>query len=232
MTQKSESPLRRRNFLKAVGASAVPVALSASVLAEETPQPVEKAAPFFLAINTSYRPGMTTAAGLEKVLESIRAALPGAKTEVLELAGCVNMTAFPPVPTQQQVAMMDPFTHVTKMLKNPALAGIILGSPVYNGTMSSLCKYFIERCNPLKKDRVLANKVVGFLSVGASLHGGQELTLQNMMMSLNGHRLIHADDNVHWGATLWNRDSSIEKDEPGLEMCRQLGIRMAELAGR
>ncbi len=236
MTKKTETGLERRNFLKAVGMAAVPVALAAGAVHIAAQEVVEEGTavetPFFLAINTSYRPGMTTAAGLEKVLESICAEIPAAKTQVLELSGCVNMTAFPPVPAVADVSMVDPFDAVVKALKTPGLTGVVLGSPVYNATFTSLCKYFIERCNPLKKEGVLANKVVGFLSVGGNRNGGQELTLQNMLMSFNGHRLIHADDNAHWGATLWNQGDSIEKDEVGLKMCKALGVRMAELAKR
>ena len=56
------------------------------------------------------------------------------------------------------------------------MAGIILGTPVYFGNMSSLCKAFLDRCIVFHKDRLLANKVGGVLAVGGARNGGEELT--------------------------------------------------------
>ena len=224
----NKETLKRRNFLKTVGAAAIPLGLAASAVMADDKAEAAKT-PHFLAINTSYRPGMTTAAGLKKVLESIQAENPAATVELLELSDYDLRGYFPTgTPEEKQV---DQFGEIVAILENPNLAGVILGSPTYNGTMSSLCKIFIEKCNPLKKTGLLKNKVVGFVASGGARNGGQELVLQTITMSWNGHRLIHADDMAHWGATLWNRDDSIEEDEAGVGMCQRLGVRMAELAG-
>ena len=41
-----------------------------------------------------------------------------------------------------------------------------MGTPVYFGNMSSLCKAFLDRCIVFHKDKPLANKVAGVLAVG------------------------------------------------------------------
>ena len=48
-------------------------------------------------------------------------------------------------------------------LGDPEVAGIILGTPVYFGNMSSLCKAFLERCIVFPKEKTLTNKVGGVL---------------------------------------------------------------------
>lgn len=68
------------------------------------------------------------------------------------------------------------------MLKDPGLAGLILGSPCYFRSLSSLCKAFIERCMPLRDPPApLADKWVGALAVAGNRHGGQELVVQQIL---------------------------------------------------
>ena len=224
----NKDTLKRRHFLKTVGAAAIPLGLAATTVLAHDDEPETAKKRHYLAINTSYRPGMTTSVGLQKVLESIQEADPSATVELLELAN-FDLRGYFPVGTPAE-EQKDQFPEILKALENPDLAGIILGSPTYNGTMSSLCKIFIEKCNPLKKTGLLKNKVVGFVAVGGARNGGQELVLQTITMSWNGHQLIHADDQAHWGATLWNQGDSISEDAAGLGMCQKLGVRMADLA--
>ena len=51
--------------------------------------------------------------------------------------------------------------------------------------MSSLCAAFLERLAVLRQpELLLANKVVGVLSVGAYRNGGQEMAIQQIQMDL------------------------------------------------
>ena len=43
-------------------------------------------------------------------------------------------------------------------LAAPGVAGIIIGTPVYFGNMSSLCKAFLDRCIVFHKDKRLPTR--------------------------------------------------------------------------
>ncbi|MBE7558451.1 flavodoxin family protein [bacterium] len=68
----------------------------------------------------------------------------------------------------------DDFPDLAKRLGDPAVVGIIVGSPVYFGNMSALCKAFLDRCGAFRSDKFkLRNKVAGVLAVGSARNGGQ-----------------------------------------------------------
>ena len=52
--------------------------------------------------------------------------------------------------------------------------GVIFGSPVYFGSMTSQLKMLIDRSRPLRFEFKLKNKLGGGISVGGSRNGGQE----------------------------------------------------------
>lgn len=58
---------------------------------------------------------------------------------------------------------------------------IILGSPVYFGTMSAQIKALFDKTRALRGEKAFIGKPCGFVSVGASRFGGQETTLKHMM---------------------------------------------------
>ena len=63
--------------------------------------------------------------------------------------------------------------------------GILLGSPVYFGTVSAQLKSFWDKTRLLRREKYLINVVGGALAVGGSRFGGQETTLralQDMML--------------------------------------------------
>ena len=74
------------------------------------------------------------------------------------------------------------------------MAGIILGTPVYFGDMSSLCKAFLERWHLFRKTFALANKVGGAIAVGAGRNGGQEHTLRSVQVAMMGQQMIVVGD--------------------------------------
>jgi len=112
--------------------------------------------------------------------------------------------------------------------------GIIIGSPVYFGTVSAQLKGFWDKSRVLRKEKALVNVVGGAVSVGASRFGGQETTvraLQDMMlvqgMTIIGDGYIE-DDAGHLGACAQKPSS---EDSFGLERAAVMGRRVAELAG-
>lgn len=80
-----------------------------------------------------------------------------------------------------------------KMLEADA---ILVGSPVYFGTVSALCKAFLERVEGFGvEDKKLRLKVGGAIATGGSRNGGQE----NVMATVN--LWCHINDMIPVGTT-------------------------------
>ena len=56
--------------------------------------------------------------------------------------------------------------------------GILIGTPVYFGTVSAQLKAFWDKTRYLRKNKDLLNTVGGVVTVGASRFGGQEMAIQ------------------------------------------------------
>jgi multimeric flavodoxin WrbA len=220
------SDMTRRVFLGTVGATAVAASTRQAVAADaDTPK---SGSLKILGIACSPRPGKTTAAAVKVALEAAEAVGPAIETELVELAG-MNIPVFDPAAPGSA-----DFDKVAAKLTDPKVAGILVGTPVYFGSMSSLCKAFLDRCIALRKDNfALANKVAGVVAVGGMRNGGQELTIQTVQAALLAQEMILVGDGrptAHRGATLWNQGDDISKDELGLSTARNLGRRVAEVA--
>ncbi|NIA16626.1 MAG: flavodoxin family protein, partial [Nitrospiraceae bacterium] len=129
----------------------------------------------------------------------------------------------------------DDFPVLVEKLGDPAVAGLIVGSPVYFGNMSALCKAFLDRCGMFRKGGFkLRNKVAGVLAVGGARNGGQELTIRSIQTALMCQDMVivgNGPPSARIGATLWNQGDSIAEDDFGTETAENLGRRVAELAG-
>lgn len=181
----------------------------------------------------SPRKGKTTAAALQVALDAARAVNPAIEVELVELAGMKidgNLAVVPAEPGQE-----DDFPKVAEKLGDPRVAGIIVGTPVYFGNMSSLCKAFLDRCMFFRKTFGLSGKVGGALAVGGVRNGGQELTVQSVIASLLCQEMVIVGDGrptAHQGATLLNTKDDISGDEFGQGTAKNLGRRVAEIAIR
>ena len=150
--------------------------------------------------------------------------------ELIELAGMkINLV---PVPDQP-----DELDGAIARLGEPAVRGLIIGTPVYMGAMTTLCKLVLDRCMALRRNNfALRDKVGGALAVGGVRNGGQEITLQSILMSLLCQDMIIVGDGkptAHFGATLLNDGKdSISADEFGLTTAKGLGKRVAEVGLR
>ncbi|HUX15550.1 MAG TPA: flavodoxin family protein [Phycisphaerae bacterium] len=220
------SDMTRRVFLGTVGATALAASTGQAVAADaDTPK---SGTLKILGIACSPRPGKTTAAAVKVALDAAEAVGPAIETELVELAG-MNIPVFDPAAPGSA-----DFEKVAAKLIDPKVAGIIVGTPVYFGSMSSLCKAFLDRFIALRKDNfALANKVAGVVAVGGMRNGGQELTIQTVQAALLAQEMILVGDGrptAHRGATLWNQGDDISKDELGLSTARNLGRRVAEVA--
>lgn len=111
--------------------------------------------------------------------------------------------------------------------------GLIIGSPVYFGTVSGQLKAFWDKSRVLRKEKVLVNVIGGAVSVGAARFGGQETTIRAIhdIMLVQGMTVIGdgyiGDDAGHQGACA--QRPSME-DTSGLMRAGVIGRRVAELA--
>lgn len=190
-----------------------------------------------LGINGSPRVGQTTSFALKVALESAKSVSSDIETELIELGnleirdciGC-NKCRQPLTCTHD-----DDFMRLIPKLTEPSVAGIIIGTPVYMGSMTGLCKTFLDRAIMFRRNKFAWTDVVGgVLAVGNSRNGGQELVIQAVQAALLVQNMVIVGDGppyCHYGATLVSGvEGGIEKDELGLTTARNLGKRVAELA--
>jgi len=218
----------RRTFLTAAGAAAAGLTAQAAL-----GQAAGTAAPKgikIVGISCSPRKAKTTAAALQAALDSAKSADPAIEVELIELAGMkIDLTSVPDQP--------DDLAKLVEKLGDPKIAGIIVGTPVYMGTMSTLCKLLFDRCMALRRNNfALRDKVGGALAVGGVRNGGQEITLQSILMSMLCQDMVIVGDGkptAHFGATLLNNGKDdVSGDEFGLTTAKGLGKRVAEVALR
>jgi len=69
-------------------------------------------------------------------------------------------------------------------------AGLALGSPAYFGNMAAPLKYFFDQTTPAWITGKLSGKPAALFTASSTQHGGQETTLQNMMVPLMHHGMI------------------------------------------
>ena len=219
--------ITRRDFVSsvAVGAAAttaVPAATEGTIR--------------ILAISCSPRKGQSTATALGVCLQAAQEVSPKIETELIELGGLKingSVAAGIPLPKGEQ----DDFPSLVPKLTDPKVRGIILGTPVYFGNMSSLCRAFLERCIVLYQDKfALRDKVAGVVAVGGTRNGGQEVTIQSVQISLFCNQMIvvgNGNPSPRLGGTVWSgAPGGMLKDEFGMATTKALGRRVAEVALR
>jgi len=69
-------------------------------------------------------------------------------------------------------------------------AGLVMGSPTRFGNMSAPLKHFLDQTGSLWASGGLIGKPAAVFTSTGSLHGGQETTLQSMMLPLLHHGML------------------------------------------
>ncbi len=190
-----------------------------------------------IGVNCSPRKGKSTYHALTICLESVRESYPEMETEILEL-GELNIRGCNGCGTckdELTCDIKDDFIPLIPKLAEQDIVGIVIGTPVYLGTMTSQCKAFLDRsCSFRRNGFLFRNRVGGVLAVGGVRNGGQELTIQAVQASMLGHDMIIVGDGnetAHFGGTLWNaKDQGLEPDQFGRKLARNVGLRVAEVA--
>ena len=217
----------RRKFMGKTIAAGAAVSLTSAAAVDSKPIRI-------IGVSCSPRKGKTTATAVKAALDAAKEAIGRIEVELIDLGG-KNISGWSGgAKPGEAKEVTDDFQLILPSLKAPNLGGIIIGSPSYFRSMSSLCKAFLERLAVLRKPKLLlADKAVGALAVGAYRNGGQELVISQIQAAMLCHEvvLVGGKPKAHQGATLWNAyNDDITKDEFGMATARQLGIRVAEAA--
>ncbi|MBI5688982.1 MAG: flavodoxin family protein [Verrucomicrobia bacterium] len=218
--------LTRRNFVGSTAAAAFAGSIAAVA-------PARAASPGgaslkILGISCSPRQGMTTARAVQAALEAAKTVDPRIGVELIDLGG-LRFSGYSPTPPT------DDFSAILPKLQDPAVAGLVIGSPSYFRGLSALCKAFIERCAPLREPKMLLDgKPVGVIATGAFRNGGQELVIEQIQVAMLcfGMLPVGGRPPAFEGGTVVSTKDSIENDELGLTTARNTGLRVADLAVR
>ncbi len=190
-----------------------------------------------LGICCSPRKGQTTFKAMEVCLEAARAQNGAVTTQLIELAGLDirPCQACGRCKGQLSCSIEDDFASLIPTLADPDVVGMIVGTPVYFGTMTAQCKALLDRCVMFRRNGwFFRNRAGGVLAVGGVRNGGQELTIQAVQAALLCQDMICVSDGrptAHFGATVFSAiEGGLECDDFGLLTARHLGRRVAEVA--
>jgi multimeric flavodoxin WrbA len=217
--------LSRRRFVgvSTTAALAGTMAVASGQAAEGQGRPVR-----ILGISCSPRKGMTTAGAVQAALDAAKGHDARIQVELIDLGG-LAIAGWSPEPPA------DDFAAILPKLQDPAVGGVVLGSPSYFRGMSSLCKAFIERCSPLREPKmVLDGKPVGALATGGFRNGGQELVVDQIYAAMMCFGMVPVGGRppAVLGGTLVASNNEIGGDELGLVTARNTGLRVADFALR
>ena len=220
--------MNRRLFL---GAAAAAAAASANFVKAAEPA---AGSVKIIGIAGSLRKGKSTYKAVELALQSAKTVSPAIATELLELSG-LNLDPYIAVGSKSS-DRPDDFPVVREKLVAPDVFGIVMGSPVYMGLVSSPFKELFERMLAFRQGGFpLRNKVGGAIAVGAGRNTGVELVLQQLIMFTLSQEMIlvgNGKPGDHWGGTMQSQGDELSKDEDSLNTVRGVGKRVAEIALR
>jgi multimeric flavodoxin WrbA len=190
-----------------------------------------------IGIATSPRKEQTTYQALKLALEAAAGVDDSIETELIDLAGihihpcqACNLCK-----TGVKCSIDDDFTKLLSKFEDDEIGGVIVASPVYMGSMSAVCKCFLDRSVIFRRNGFMWKDVVGgAIALGHSRNGGQELTISAIHHTMQIHDMVIVSDGAptaHFGGTMWTHDG-VANDAFGISTTTGLGKRVAELALR
>ena len=193
-----------------------------------------------IGVSCSPRKGQSTRFALETCLDAVGREFENVDTELIDLAGMSvgGCVACGQCTKALSCSQDDDFSgRILPLLTDPAVAGLILATPVYFGNMTSQAKAFLDRCVMLRRNgSLLRDKVGGVIAVGGFRHGGQEITIRAVHAAMLVQDMILVGDGYntyHFGGTVWSgHPDGHAKDAFGLDTVRNLGRRVADVAAR
>lgn len=93
--------------------------------------------------------------------------------------------------------------------------GVIIGTPVYQGTLAAQTKAILDRCRALvaRDPKIFSRKVGAAIAVGGDRNGGQELAMQAIHAFFLTNSLIPVGGGAfgaNLGAAIWSQDKGAE----------------------
>ncbi len=188
---------------------------------------------YILAINGSPNKKGNTAFLLQVVLEAAREE--GVKTRMLHISDVVKGWRRP-----YCVACSSPCNESchrqSERLRSACdlmegASGLVLGSPVYFGTVSGQLKSFWDKTRAVRSRKSMVGKPGAAVSVGAARFGGQETTIRALhdMMLIHGMCVVgegtREDDAGHQGVCA---QRPAQEDAFAIQRARILGARLAQ----
>jgi multimeric flavodoxin WrbA len=218
-----KNEITRREFVGVTATAALAGSLvsPSAAAAEGEFKPIK-----ILGIACSPRKGMTTAKAVQAALDAAKGLDARIQVELIDLGG-LNIAGWSPTPPQ------DDFTAILPKLQDPAVAGLIIGSPSYFRSLSALTKAFIERCAPLREPKMLLDgKPIGVIATGAFRNGGQELVIEQVQTAMLCFGMVPVGGRppAFQGGTVLATKDDISGDELGLGTARNTGLRVADFA--
>jgi NAD(P)H dehydrogenase (quinone) len=114
-----------------------------------------------------------------------------------------------------------------------AADGLVVGSPVYSGTMAAPVKVFFEDWHfrfDFYPSRPLRNKVGAAFATGGHGAGGRELTILSILAAMLHHWMLVLSGESPVGASAATESKPIPVDAQELAEAHALGRRVAEVA--
>jgi NAD(P)H dehydrogenase (quinone) len=111
---------------------------------------------------------------------------------------------------------------------------IVIGSPVYWSNMAGEVKTFIDSWQfkfGVFPEFKLRNKVGAAFTTGGQISSGKELTMLSILAAMLGNQMIVVSGGGAFGASATTEGNSPGIDEQELAGARDLGRRVAEVAG-
>lgn len=150
----------------------------------------------------------------------------------------VTQATAPPVPEEG-----SPYVEPQDLVE---CAGLALGSPTRFGNMAAPLKYWLDGLGSEWASGTLVGKPAAVFTSTATQHGGQESTLLSMMLPLLHHGMLICGLPYSESALLETRgggtpygpshhagsDGKRALDEHETALCRALGQRLAQIAGK
>lgn len=172
---------------------------------------------------------------LNRIME--QAALLGAETQILDVAELLSTArySFCNVCSNPCSGACFKGTKLDEAYEFMRKAdGIVMGSPVYFGTISGQLKAFFDKTRKHRGEKAFYNKVAAGVTVATSKYGGQETTIKAMHDIMLVHGMIvladgYRDDDCGHHGVCAHRPA--ENDEFAIKRAGILAKRLVEVCG-
>ncbi len=119
----------------------------------------------------------------------------GAQTQIIQVMDALREQERPyciacATPCPEKCHQIESLANAYDLLRK--CDALVVGSPVYFGTLSAPLKAFWDKSRNLRGEKALVNKPAGAVAVGAARFGGQETTVRAIqdILLVHGMRIV------------------------------------------